>query len=90
MAYDENLANRLEKLLADKKGITETRMFGGFGYLLNGNMCAGIHKESIMLRMGVDRAERILNDPGVKPMDFTGRIIRHGSQNKNLVASFCK
>ena len=32
MAYDEDLANRIRALLADEKGVTEKRMFGGLAF----------------------------------------------------------
>ena len=76
MPYDQKLAARLTELVAGRPDISEKRMFGGFGYMLNGNMCMGIHKEFLVLRLGLKRAETILDDPGVKPMDFTGKVMK--------------
>ncbi len=39
MAYDEQLATRIRKVLARRKGFTEKKMFGGRGFFLGGNMC---------------------------------------------------
>ena len=39
MAYDEQLATRIRKVLARRKGFTEKKMFGGMGFFLGGNMC---------------------------------------------------
>lgn len=80
MPFDAVLADRLRRVIttrfADVNGLSETRMFGGFGYLLNGNMCVGIHKDSLMIRVGEDMAERLINEPHVRPMDLTGRVMR--------------
>jgi len=51
MAFGEGLAARLEETVRERfqhvAGLEETRMFGGFGYLLHGNMCIGIHKDTL-------------------------------------------
>ena len=41
MSFNAGLAERLQLAVADLPGMTENRMMGGFGYLLNGNMCMG-------------------------------------------------
>jgi hypothetical protein len=41
MAFDETPAERIRTALARKKGI-EKKMFGGVGFLLNGNMLVGV------------------------------------------------
>ncbi len=76
MAFDEGLAHRLAEALADQPELVETRMFGGFGYLLNGNMCVGIHKDTLIIRIGVERATCVLKEPNVRPMDLTGRVMK--------------
>ena len=43
MAYDEKLADRIRKRLGKRAGLTEKKMFGGIGFMLNGNMCCGVH-----------------------------------------------
>jgi TfoX/Sxy family transcriptional regulator of competence genes len=51
MAFDEALAERIRRGLARKKGIEEKRMFGGIGFLLNGNMLVGVWKDSLIVRL---------------------------------------
>ena len=51
-------------------------MFGGTGFLLSGNMCVGVWKEFIILRVGVDAAERMLQQRGMKPFDITGKAMK--------------
>lgn len=76
MAYDEGLAERVEAYVSDMPGMSQTKMFGGMGYLLNGNMCVGIWKDSLVIRVGVDSASDIADQPGVGPFDITGRAMK--------------
>jgi TfoX/Sxy family transcriptional regulator of competence genes len=80
MPFDEGLAARLEEVImgefSDVNGLEETRMFGGIVYLLNGNMCIGIHKDTLIIRVGVDRAEELFQEYDVRPTDFTGRVMK--------------
>ena len=75
MPYDPGLAERLNEIV-DHSGLEEIRMFGGLGYMLKGNMCVGIYKEFLILRVGVEAAEKILQQPHVLPMDITGKAMR--------------
>ena len=50
MAFDETLAERIRDALARKKNIEEKKMFGGIGFLLNGNMLVGVWKDSLIVR----------------------------------------
>ena len=47
MAYDESLAKRIDELVKGK-GFTRKQMFGGVAYLLNGNMCVGVHGSELI------------------------------------------
>lgn len=73
MAYDEALAQRLRNALAGRRGLSETRMFGGICILLNGNMLCGIHRETLMFRVGKEQHTIALARSGARPMDITGR-----------------
>lgn len=73
MAYDERLANRIRKVLARRKAVTEKEMFGGLAFLLRGHMCCGIVKNDLVIRTGPERYEKDLSQPYTRPMDFTGR-----------------
>ena len=76
MAYDIVLAKRVRKLLHDRKGITESKLFGGVAYLLNGNMCCGVRDELLLLQLGVEGAALALAEPHVQEVDFTQRAIK--------------
>src|SRR5262245_39343541 len=76
MAYSESLALRIRPALAGRRGITEKKMFGGVGFLLNGNMCVGIWKHSLIARLGPDEGKAALTEPNVAPFDITGRAMK--------------
>jgi len=77
MAHDENLAARIREALARKKGIAEKKMFGGLGFLLNGNLLVGVWKDSLIVRLGNEQGEAALLEPHVKEFDITGRPMRN-------------
>ena len=60
MTFDESLAERIRRGLARRKGIEEKRMFGGIGFLLNGNMLVGVWKDSLIVRLDPERYDEAL------------------------------
>ena len=73
MAFDEDLAARIRERLERRKGLVEKRMFGGVGFLLNGNLLVGVWKDSLVARLGPGEGEAALLEPHVRPFDVTGR-----------------
>ena len=49
MAYDEELAKRIRGILAGESGLVEKKMFGGVGFIIDGNMAVGIHRHDNLL-----------------------------------------
>jgi hypothetical protein len=76
MAYNEALAERIRQRLAGRKSLEEKKMFGGVGFLLNGNIVVGVWKDSLIARVGPDAYEESLLEPHVKEFDITGRPMR--------------
>ena len=76
MAFSEELAGRIRRRLARRKGVEEKRMFGGVGYLLNGNMLVGVWKDSLIVRLGPDEGDEALKEPHVREFDITGRPMK--------------
>ena len=76
MAYDEDLADRVRDLLPRGEAVTERQMFGGLAFMLSGHMFCGVVKDTLMLRLGPEAADRALDLPHVRPMDFTGRPMK--------------
>ena len=76
MAFDEALAERIRHLLARRKNVEEKKMFGGIGFLLNGNLLVGVWKDSLCVRLGPEQAEEALPEPHVREFDITGRPMK--------------
>ena len=77
MPFDQDIADRLIPLLDHKPGMSVMRMMGGFGYLCYGNMCCGVHKNFLMLRLGPERFETLTGKyDDLRVMDFTGRAMK--------------
>lgn len=76
MAYDEGVAQRVREALSDNKNITEKKMFGGIAFMLSGNMCVGVVKDQLMLRVGPEQYDKLLKMKHVKKMDFTGKAMK--------------
>ncbi len=51
-------------------------MFGGIGFLLNGNMLVGVWKNSLVVRVGSDDYDDVLLESHVKEFDITGRPMK--------------
>ena len=79
MAYNEALAGRIRTMVArrrSRKKIVEKVMFGGHGFLLNGNVCCGTFKRYLIVRLGEKRAKAALTEPHTKVFDITGRVMK--------------
>ena len=73
MAYDEGLAQRIRESLADQPDLEEKEMFGGIGFMAQGNMVCGVLNDSLIVRVGPERYSEALTQPHTKEFDFTGR-----------------
>ncbi|HEX5277056.1 MAG TPA: TfoX/Sxy family protein [Fluviicoccus sp.] len=76
MAYDAELADRIQRIFGDWPVLRKKRMFGGLAYLLNGNMAFGLIGDALMVRCGPDRYAECLAREGVREFDFTGRPMK--------------
>ncbi|HEV2669861.1 MAG TPA: TfoX/Sxy family protein [Gemmatimonadales bacterium] len=76
MAFDERLAERVRGSLGRRKGLAEKKMFGGVAFLLNGNMCVGIHKSALIVRLAPEETDAALAQPHTRRFDLTGRPMK--------------
>ena len=51
-------------------------MFGGVGFMLQGNLACGVNKEDLIVRVGPDSYEEKVVRPHARPFDFTGRPMK--------------
>ena len=76
MAFDERLAERIRGTLRRRKGLVEKKMFGGIAFLLNGNMCCGVHRSELIVRLAPEDTDSALKQPHTKLFDLTGRPMK--------------
>ncbi|MCC6818365.1 MAG: TfoX/Sxy family protein [Bacteroidia bacterium] len=77
MAYNEELAERISKLLKHLEiNYEEKKMFGGIAFMINEKMCIGLAKNQLMLRVMDNKYEELVQMDGAKEMDFTGRSLK--------------
>jgi TfoX/Sxy family transcriptional regulator of competence genes len=77
MAFDEALAARIRTALRGRKDVVEKQMFGGVAFMVRGHMSCGVVGSSLMVRVDPEQEGKFLQEPAVRPMDFTGRPM-HG------------
>ena len=75
MAADWDLAASVRNVLLDAGAIREVKMFGGIGFMLNGNLLAGASKRGLLVRVGKDRQGDALTRSGARPMVMRGRTM---------------
>jgi len=72
VAQADDLVDRLRAAIP-ARGRTEKRMFGGVGFMLDGNMIAGTFRDALLVRVGKERNAEALRRPGARPMEMRGR-----------------
>jgi hypothetical protein len=73
MAFDERLADRIRRVLGRRRGLSEKRMFGGIGFLLNGNLCCGVRKSELIARIPPEETAGTLAQAHVRRFDIARR-----------------
>lgn len=73
MPFDEGIARQLRDRLAGQDSVTEKGMFGGLAFFVDGNLCVGVIRQNLVVRVGPERSPAALERPGVRPFDLTGR-----------------
>ena len=76
MTVDNELVERVRKMLRRQSGVSEKRMFGGVAFMLDGNMCCGVTRELLVLRLGEQGVAAALKQPHTREMDFTGKAMK--------------
>lgn len=76
MAYNENLAKRIQVLLSFTPELVEKKMFGGIAFLLRGNMACGVHKDKLMVRLSPELHTETLRMPYTTPFNLTGKEMK--------------
>lgn len=73
MTYSDSLARRTRYALGRRRGLSEKKLFGGLGFLLNGNLLVCVWGDSLIVRLGAEAAPAALEEEFVRPFDVTGK-----------------
>ena len=76
MAYDKILAARIRAALYNQPGLTEKEMFGGVGFMLQGNMACGVIGDELILRVKPEDTQQVLSQPHTRVFDMSGKPMR--------------
>ena len=76
MPYNKDLDARIIKMVSRWKSTTNRKMFGGVCHLINGNMFCGVHKDSLILRLGEKTSQEAMATRFVREFDITGKPMR--------------
>jgi TfoX/Sxy family transcriptional regulator of competence genes len=72
---EQELAASVRAALSGAGTIREVKMFGGIGFMLNGNLIAGASNRGLLVRVGKARQREALAQPGARPMEMKGRTM---------------
>ncbi len=76
MPYSKSLALRVRQVLGPRRGLIEKKLFGGLGFLVEGHLLVAVWGNSLIARLGEERAALALAEPHVRVFDVTGRPMR--------------
>ena len=76
MAYDEELADRIRKLVGSQPDLTE-QMFGGLAFLVGGNLAvAASGQGGILVRVDPAESDELVATTNARLMEMGGRRMR--------------
>lgn len=73
MVYSKELAQRIREQMLGLPGFVEKKMFGGVGFLLQGNMACGVHGDGVIVRVGLQAYPQALEQEHARPFTLPGR-----------------
>jgi hypothetical protein len=76
MAYNRKIEESIDSIIVSWSNVEKKKMFGSICYLINGNICFGIHKDLLIVRAGADTASEKLRVKHVRPFDITGKPMK--------------
>jgi TfoX/Sxy family transcriptional regulator of competence genes len=69
----QQIAESVRTALAGTGAVREVKMFGGIGFMLNGNLVVAASKRGLLVRIGKDRQREALARAGARPVVMRGR-----------------
>lgn len=75
MGRDPGFEDLIRGDLPREPALTEKAMFGGWAWLLNGNLLVGARSDGLLARLGKGNDDWALSLPDVAPMMMRGRAL---------------
>src|ERR1043166_4347005 len=76
MAYDEEAAGRIRKLLSGRSDVGEQKLMGRLCFRVRGNMCCAVSgRGGLLIRVGPDAYPSMLGEPHAAPIEMRGRTM---------------
>lgn len=76
MPYDPEVEAAIDSVVAGRgKRLGKKHLFGGVCYLHQGNMCFGVYRGFLIVRVGREAAVDLLREGRARPFDVTGRVM---------------
>jgi TfoX/Sxy family transcriptional regulator of competence genes len=75
MSADDDVASRVRSALKGAGTIREVKMFGGIGFMLNGNFLVGASKRGLLVRVGKEGHQSALRRKGARTMEMRGQVM---------------
>ena len=72
---NEVLVTNVRNTLKKAGALREVKMFGGIGFMLNGNLTAAASRRGLLVRVGKERQSDALALPGARPMVMRNRTM---------------
>jgi TfoX/Sxy family transcriptional regulator of competence genes len=70
---EEQLTESVREALVGAGAVREVKMFGGIGFILNGNLAVAASKRGLLARVGRERQDDALARAAARPMVTRGR-----------------
>jgi TfoX/Sxy family transcriptional regulator of competence genes len=75
MAANYDITPTVRAALSNAGAVREVKMFGGIGFLLNGNLVAAASRRGLLARVGKGNQDEALARPEARPMVMRGRTM---------------
>jgi hypothetical protein len=73
MARDKGLEEMINDKLGAVQGLTQKAMFGGWAWLVSGNLLCGARTDGLLVHLGRENEAWALKSPGIRQMESRGR-----------------
>jgi TfoX-like protein len=76
MAYDEEVAGRIRKMLAAHSDVHEQELMGGLCFMVRGHMCCAVSgRGGLLIRVGPDAYLSMLGEQHAAAIEMRGRVM---------------